>query len=403
MLVASFSAVELGKMHYRHLEKSKTEALKKHKGNYDAIMSWWIDNIHLQYWKICRPNPTKILETDASLQGWGAKLGKQKTGGRWTTVEKQDHINVLELLAIFYALKAFKQDLEGLNIKVLCDNTTAVNYVNNMGGIVSEKGDSVSLKIWEWCVQHDIWLSCSHIAGKLNLEANRESRVFKDNLEWELDGNIFKHICNTWGVPDIDLFASRLNAKIPRYCSWKPDPECECVDAFTFAWNATCNLFYAFPPFSLEMCAEDKESHGQRHHCGSIVAHTTLVHKGLLKLPHQDVQHPLQQTLCLVDCKVSGRTSDTEDFERKLPIFSCNLGRPGTKKQYNTHIKRWFQYCSERETSPILPTLETVVEFLISQYSKGLGYESLNKARGALSALGLQFDGFRVGNHPLII
>lgn len=42
------------------------------------------------------------------------------------------------------------------------------------------------------------------------------------------------------------------------------------------------------------------------------------------------------------------------------------------------------------------------MEFLTSQYSKGLGYESLNTARGALSALGLQFDGFRVGNHPLI-
>ncbi|WAR28031.1 hypothetical protein MAR_013735, partial [Mya arenaria] len=55
----------------------------------------------------------------------------------------------------------------------------------------------------------------------------------------------------------------------------------------------------------------------------------------------------------------------------------------------------WFQYCSERETSPILPTLETVVEFLTSQYSKGLGYESLNTARGALSALDLEFDGFR--------
>ena len=31
MLVASFSAVELGKLHYRQLEKSKTVALKKHK------------------------------------------------------------------------------------------------------------------------------------------------------------------------------------------------------------------------------------------------------------------------------------------------------------------------------------------------------------------------------------
>ena len=68
-------------------------------------LSWWIENIQLQYRKICRPNPTIVLETDASLKGWGAKLNVQKIGGRWTTVEKQEHINVLELLAIFYALK----------------------------------------------------------------------------------------------------------------------------------------------------------------------------------------------------------------------------------------------------------------------------------------------------------
>ncbi|WAR17538.1 hypothetical protein MAR_032132 [Mya arenaria] len=384
MLVASFSAVELGKMHYRHLEKRKTEGLKKHKGNYDAIMyinlpmkqelSLWIDNIHLQYRKICRPYPTKILETDASLQGWGAKLGMQKN---WRPLDNSRETRSYQRLRI------------------------AGNF------------------IWEWCVQHDIWLTCSHKAGKLNLEADKESRAFKDNLEWKLDGNIIKHICNTWGVSDIDLFASRLNSQIPRYCSWKPDPECECVDAFRFAWNAY--LFYAFPPFSLlGRCVQKIKRDMSK---GIIVAplwptqpwFTRLIEilmdfpiiikkrKGLLILPHQDVQHPLEQTLRLVVCKVSGRTSDTEDFQRKLPIFSCNLGDQGLRNNI-TRI-----YCSERETSPILPTLETVVEclssfvFLTCQYSKGLGYESLNTARGALSALGLQFDGFRVGNHPLII
>ena len=47
--------------------------------------------------------------------------------------------------------------------------------------------------------------------------------------------------------------------------------------------------------------------------------------------------------------------------------------------------------------------MEEVVEFLTQQYHRGLGYESLNTARGALSSLGLTFEGFRVGNHPLII
>ena len=43
------------------------------------------------------------------------------------------------------------------------------------------------------------------------------------------------------------------------------------------------------------------------------------------------------------------------------------------------------------------------MEFLTQQYQRGLGYESLNTACGALSSLGLNFDGFKVGSHPLVI
>ena len=41
--------------------------------------------------------------------------------------------------------------------------------------------------------------------------------------------------------------------------------------------------------------------------------------------------------------------------------------------------------------------------FIMKQFGKVIGYESLNTARGALSALGLKFEGFRIGNHPLVI
>ena len=47
--------------------------------------------------------------------------------------------------------------------------------------------------------------------------------------------------------------------------------------------------------------------------------------------------------------------------------------------------------------------MEEVIEFFTEQFQNGLGYDSLNTARSALSSLGLQFEGFKVGSHPLII
>ena len=50
-------------------------------------------------------------------------------------------------------------------------------------------------------------------------------------------------------APDIDLFASRLNAKTNKFVFWHPEPGAVTYDAFTMSWaNVQC---YAFPPFSL--------------------------------------------------------------------------------------------------------------------------------------------------------
>ena len=78
-MVACFSAVEYGKLHYRQLER--THALKVNHGNYDAMMqitmfmktelSWWIDNLTSQVRHILSEPATIIIHTDASLCGWG--------------------------------------------------------------------------------------------------------------------------------------------------------------------------------------------------------------------------------------------------------------------------------------------------------------------------------------------
>ena len=48
--------------------------------------------------------------------------------------------------------------------------------------------------------------------------------------------------------PTVDLFASRINAKLPNYFSWGPDSFSLSCDAFVTEWP---NCVYAFPPIHL--------------------------------------------------------------------------------------------------------------------------------------------------------
>lgn len=61
-----------------------------------------------------------------------------KSGGRWTIEEARNYINYLELLACFSGLKSFCSAVTKKNIRLSMDNTTAISYINNMGGITSK-------------------------------------------------------------------------------------------------------------------------------------------------------------------------------------------------------------------------------------------------------------------------
>ena len=59
-------------------------SLKINKGDFDKFMVlvyWWKSNIMNSFAPILRPNPSIVLNTDASLAGWGASMAGIKTGG----------------------------------------------------------------------------------------------------------------------------------------------------------------------------------------------------------------------------------------------------------------------------------------------------------------------------------
>ena len=55
-------------------------------------LKWWILNINNQVRHISHGKPSITIQTDASLQGWGASMKDQMTGGRWTYDEKLGHL-----------------------------------------------------------------------------------------------------------------------------------------------------------------------------------------------------------------------------------------------------------------------------------------------------------------------
>ena len=71
------------------------------------------------------------------------------------------------------------------------DNTTAVWYINDMGGRKASC-NKITRDIWLWCKARGLWLTAAYLLGALNVEADAQSRLFHENTEWFLDQVVFE-------------------------------------------------------------------------------------------------------------------------------------------------------------------------------------------------------------------
>ena len=250
MIVACFPGVMHGPLHYRRMESDKIEALKNSNGNYDdfvtfsneaiADMRWWREHIENAYNVIddSHGEPDIVIYSDASLSGWGCDSVLGRSGGHWSEQEQSLHINVLELTAAWFALKALAKTENKKHIRLMLDNTTAVACINNMGTNHSLACDSVVKNIWLFCLRRDVWLSAAYIPGRENTEADLESRKINLDTEWKLNPSLLNQATDILNFkPDIDMFATRINSQYTKYVSYKPDPDAFSVNAFNLNWS----------------------------------------------------------------------------------------------------------------------------------------------------------------------
>jgi hypothetical protein len=156
------------------------------------------------------------------------------------------------------------------------------------------------------------WLSTVHLPGIENIEVDQASSCFKDDIQWAFANNIFQELCNMWGKPDWDLFASR------------PDPDAAHVDAFTLNWGD--KFCYVFPPFCLLGRADTAyrvivppfwPTNPWFTQLANIVVDEPVIFPitdNELFLPFSSKTRPLRGQLRLIAARVSSKPSGITDF-----------------------------------------------------------------------------------------
>ena len=184
-----------------------------------AVEQWLNRDFLFAMILLAQPQPDLYLFTDASLIGWGAHLGDLSASGRWSAQWSKEHINVLELRAVWLALKSFRQEISGCHVLLSTDNTTVAAYLNKGGGARSRTLSFMATKLLAWCARRQVSLTAKFLPGKLNVLADSLSRKGQIiHTEWPLHRGMLSQIFHFWEVPHIDLFATRLNNRLPVFC-----------------------------------------------------------------------------------------------------------------------------------------------------------------------------------------
>ncbi|KAL8583503.1 hypothetical protein ACOMHN_056313 [Nucella lapillus] len=253
--------VPLGRLHKRQFQCQFRERWSQTSESWDLLISLgpWLHS-SVTHWlsqswlsrgvPITLPPAEEDLFTDASTVGWGAHVGSLTAAGQWPEELRACHINRLELEAVVLALREFLPFLRGKHVLINTDNTTVACYVNKQGGARSHSLSQRAEQLLLWCEGESIRLSAKHVPGKINILADSLSRSHMIlPSEWTLVHSALEPVWEVWFKPQVDLFATRFNHRLPLYVSPVPDPTAWAIDALSIPWSNL--LGYAFPPFPI--------------------------------------------------------------------------------------------------------------------------------------------------------
>ncbi len=94
------------------------------------------------------------------------------------------HINVLELRTIHLALMHFLPMLQGRQVLVRTDSTTAAAYVIRQGGLGSPRWSRMAHRLWTWIYKWFLSLRAMHVHGVMNVGVGRIQGIGGGTQQW---------------------------------------------------------------------------------------------------------------------------------------------------------------------------------------------------------------------------
>ena len=368
----------------------------------------------------CSTSFQMILQTDASLTGWGAVCNGISIGGSWNMEERKLHINILELWAIYLGLRAFTKDKAVKAIHFQVDNIFALTYLRKMGGdkkskvignikndlgVFTGKGNHNYCRIPPISIEHS---GRSSITSRIEFHRMETlSKNFSKNLLKDSPTPV-RPIC----LADLTLDSS-MHLTGPRPIQSRN----QCNASALGQAGSLCLSTFLNDIQSSEKGPERKRNNNDLN-CSSMVW-TTLV-PGTSAFVQEDTPSvaSIRQTFvkpsrgnpptcCQQDLKFSGLDHYRVSLIKKgISAEAAKLisesRRKGSLSNYNSAWKKWASWCDQEQIDPFQCPVSDVINFLATCFHEDYEYQTIGVYRLAISAYHDLVEGKPIGQHSLI-
>ena len=341
-----------------------------------------------------------IIETDASNRGWGASCPTQRsrTGGLWPTQEASHHINYLELLAAFLAVKTFARSHSVILLKMdsiscsdlhqqdgWCALPRGMLLSSDSVGMVSGEADLAQSRPPPRNTECGSRRGVKGEQGQMRLEIESPS-VHPTGLHFGSIGS--GPLCLAPDIPGPTLLQleaiseSRSSGRIhsglvsvqgirkPSMVSDIPASKpCEKAGSTGFA---DCTTLENTPTLTRKARSDPHTNRMGVHHDSGSPNSSRMAH--------------LREAF------------KSQGLSQSASQLVMSSWREKTTTNYNSLFKKWDSWCSEQNRNPFMGPIEDV-NFLAELHGNGYQYRSY---RSAISSAHQKVNGVNVGQHLLI-
>ncbi|KAL0165880.1 hypothetical protein M9458_037724, partial [Cirrhinus mrigala] len=355
------------------------------------------------------------LATDASLTGWGAVMSGHPACGLWSGHQLTWHINCLEMLAVFRALKHFLQDLRDRHVLVRADNTAVVSYINHQGGLRSRPLYKLAHQILVWSQGKLLSLRAVYVPGYLNLGADILSRQGPRPGDASPRGGE-ADMESVWSSPSGSFCHKGEHAMSPLVLSSSsssPGAGCHGTDvaeASPVRFSPDCSApgssresapGQGVPPSSSPVLA------GPSMVLGPGISPRRLSmgdsrQKGSPLTGGGHHSSPPPRAVETLGVASEGAHLLASGLSTEVVETILQSRAPSTRKPYALKWKLFTSWCGRHQQDPVNCPVGTVLEFLQDRLSAGLTHSTLKVYVAAIAAYHTPLGSLSVGKDPLV-